>query len=405
VAPIMWETFITGLEDTANIDFPELLQSISRILSHISNLIIHKEDRNETEGEEQEIYDQGRGSSLQLSTRNTDESHQLRLQQLISAVPEDRLQAFSTSERSTTPTLQCLLERHKTLAYLHLIDISSLSLSEQSERMASSLSSITVFESSLPTNRDAANTSLQNCRTFIKNMPRLTWLLLRKDDPYYSGSSRLADLRNLLLDDNSTLSFSYLKRLFLASIEVSLASALLLTRIDFAKIRVLDLRQCAGVGQLHRLTVFYSSHEGAALRIFSLELDYGYSPKHVIHSVEGFLMVCPALRRLYINVCRSILIRTKAIISRHSKTLQCLTLITAYFPLIADVRCYSVMDIKSIIGQCVKLEGLAIDLPKADMGPLKGLGADFMLRHNNVRDKKEKTLTALSSFYSAPLST
>jgi hypothetical protein len=46
---------------------------------------------------------------------------------------------------------------------------------------------------------------------------------------------------------------------------------------------------------------------------------------------------------------------------------------------------------KSIIGQCVKLEGLAIDLPKADMGPLKGLGADFMLRHNNVRDKKPKT--------------
>jgi hypothetical protein len=326
----MWETFITGLEDTASMDFPELLQTNSRILSHIRNLTIHKEDRNETEGEEQEIYDQGRGSSLQLLTSNTDESHQLRILQLISAVPKDRLQAFSTSKRSTTPTLRCLLERHKILAYLHLTDISSLSLSEQSERMASSLSSITVFELRLPTNRDAANTSLQNCRTFIKNMPRLTWLLLRKDDPYYSGSSRLADLRNLLLDDNSTLSFSCLKRLFLASIEVSLASALLLTRIDFARIRVLDLRQCAGVGQLlDRLTVFYSSHEGAALRSFSLELDYGYSPKHVVHSVEGFLRVCPALRRLYINVCRSILIRTKAIISRHSKTLQCLTLITA----------------------------------------------------------------------------
>jgi hypothetical protein len=53
-----------------------------------------------------------------------------------------------------------------------------------------------------------------------------------------------------------------------------------------------------------------------------------------------------------------------------------------------------VRDIKSIIGQCVKLEGLATDLPKADMGPLKGLGADFMLRHNNVRDKKTQDKAA-----------
>jgi hypothetical protein len=392
VAPIMYETFDTDLKDTASKKFTKLLHSNSRILSHIRSLMIYEEDCNEVQGEGEEEDGQEGGSSVQLSTSNMDDSRQLRLLQLVVALPEDRLQTFSTSKRLTMPTLRCLLECHRTLTYLHLTDISSLSLPQQSTRMASSLSSVTVFKLSIPVNLEAANASLQNCRTFIKKMPRLTRLTIRRDDPYYPGSSRLADLSTLLLDDVSTLSFSCLKRLFLYNIDVSLASALLLTRIDFARIQVLDLRRCAGISQLlDRLAVFYSSHEGAALRSFSLELNHGSSPRHVTHSVEEFLGVCPPLGRLYINVCMSDLIRTTAITTRHSKTLHNMTLVTGHFPFGVDGRSYPVEDIKSIIGACVKLEGLAIDLPNADMGQLEGQNAEFRLRDDDACNEKPKT--------------
>jgi hypothetical protein len=389
MAPIRWTTFTIDLKDTTRRNFSELLLPESRILSQVRSLSIRELDPDDIQSEDDE--DPGE-SSLKMSTNEVYGIHQTRLRQLIDALPENRLREFSASEKIPMTTMECLLERHKTLETLHLTDISNLSLSEHQDRMAGSLSSVKAFDLDLPANIEAANTSLQKCRTLIQDMPRLAYLIISRHDKTYLGNSSRADLSNLLMGGDNTSNTLSLTGLYLARVSLYLSSALLLQKVDFTRIRMLNLMRCDGMGTLlDELAIFYSSHSNAALYSFDLELNHYHLTRRITQSVEEFLQVCPALRRLSINVCQSDLIPTAPIMTKHAKTLRSLVLITGHFPFLDGGRSYTVEDIRSIIGACVNLRRLAIDLPTVDMGPVEALGADFRLGDNDAGITGPKT--------------
>jgi hypothetical protein len=356
VAPRLWETFKSDLRPTSKKTFGTLLHPQSGILPHIRALYT-PHDLDQIHGE-----------------------YNLRL--LISAIPRDALRNFTSDLQISQTTLQPLLQSHRKLeALLTLLEsfsmpqISGNGSSDQHmvwmKPLLSCVASLYFGAMSSLKNAERVRSDfrfLTSSNTVLEKLQLIGW-----DED--NGTDYL-DLGQLVPDLKELITLSKLTLLRFHGVDLSASPKLLLGDSKPVALQKLMIDRCASIEPfLDALNDSLSSSSGQ-LSVVSIILE-NHTPDSddTVATIERFLIGCPGLVDLELDVCDCRLVNTTSIL-RHCETLVSLSLGTGNGD---NVRSYSPADIQIVIGRCARLRHLGINFADPKLGDIEDLASNFAL--------------------------